>query len=343
MIQHNKVTIHDVAKIAGVSITTVSRVINNNYPVKEATRKKVEEAIENLKFSPNLLAKGLINNKTYTIGVIVPSIANLFFPAVIKGIECYMKKQGYIIFLTESEGLPKEEQRISKAFLDRQVDGIIIIDPRKENIKNGFFEDISTQCPTVLINGYNKGIKCDFVLNDQEIGTVEAINYLIENGHKNIGFIRGSKSYSYDLKEEIYFGLMKKNNLKLNKENIITIEDGNSILTSELSRKVIIKRLKNNNNLTAIFACNDSMAVGVINGAKNIGLKVPDDLSVIGYDNTIISEMIDPKLTTVDQNMYKLGEVAAKRLNEIIESKDNTYTKTIINTKLILRESVRRI
>lgn len=340
---NNKVTIQDVAKEAGVSITTVSRVINKNYPVKEATKIRVEQAIKKLDFSPNLLARGLINNQTYTIGVVVPSIANLFFPTVIKGIEHYMKSKGYTILLSDSEGNPKEEKKLIQTLMDRRVDGIIIMDPRNENIKNGYLEEVTEKIPLVVINGYSKGIRCHFVLNDQEMGTYEALEYLVEAGHHNIAFLRGKASYSYDLKEQVYYDVYKRFGLSLNKENLLCIEDGNSIQTADLSTEKVMDRLNKANPPTAIFACNDTMAVGTLNAAKKIGLKVPEDISIIGYDNTMISEMTEPKLTTVDQNMYQLGQKAAKRLREIIKKEDDSFIKIVLENKLIKRETVSTI
>lgn len=338
-----KITIQDVAKEAGVSITTVSRVMNNNYPVKESTRKKVEKAIEDLKFSPNLLARGLINKTTFTIGVIVPSIANLFFPTVVKGIESYMKIQGYTLLLSDTEGNPSEEKKIVQTLMDRRVDGIIVIDPRKDNLNNGYFEEIAKEVPLMIINGYSKGIRCQFVLNDQEMGTIQAMNHLIEMGHKNIAFLRGYNSYSYDLKEDIYNEYVSKHNLVDSPSNRLVIKDGNSIQSTELSMEIVMERLKQPNPPTALFACNDSMAVGALNAVKKLGLSIPDDLSIIGYDNTIISQLTEPKLSSVDQNMYKLGEVAAKRLHSIIKNNSEEFTKTVIETNLVKRDSVKNL
>ena len=144
-----KITIHDVAKEAGVSPTTVSRVINNNYPVKKDTQERVEAAIKKLKFNPNILARGLINQKSDTIGVLVPGITNLFFPAVVKSIDLVLKKHGYSIYLCNTTS-KEEEQKYINSLRGRQVDGIIVIGPRTDLIKNGFYEEVSDQLPLVL-------------------------------------------------------------------------------------------------------------------------------------------------------------------------------------------------
>lgn len=337
-----KKTIGDVAKEAGVSITTVSRVINGNYPVKESTRKKVEEAIQKLQFEPNVLARGLINQKSDTIGVVVPSITNLFFPTVVKAIEKELRQQGYSIYLCDTDGEAEKELSYIKSLTSRQVDGIIVIDPTIENMKNGYFEEISRKVPLVCINGYSKGINCNFILNDEETGATQAMNYLFALGHKHIAFIRGKDSYSYELKEEVYINLMKQNNLESN-INIINIGDGNTEHTVDQAMHKTEELLEECLNITAIFACNDIMALGVINGCMRVGKSVPQDLSVIGFDNIALSKLIQPKLTTVDQNMYELGSKAADMLIEIISTESKATSKIILNSNLVERESCRNL
>ncbi|KAJ53428.1 LacI family transcriptional regulator [Clostridium tetanomorphum] len=336
-----KITIEDVAKEAGVSITTVSRVINNNYPVKKETRKKVEEAIEKLKFNPNVLARGLINQKTDTVGIIVPSTTNLFFPTVVKGIDNVLKKQGYNIYLCDTDNSEKEEVRYVKSLLGRVVDGIIIIDPQTFNMKNGFFEEISRQVPLVCINGYNKNINCNFVLNNEETGAIEAMEYLISLGHKKIAFIRGEKSYSYDLKEKVYKDILKKYGYDQHQE-IINIGYGNSYDTVDTTMKYIEDLLNLKTCPTAFFACNDIMALGTLNACKKKGLDVPEYVSIVGFDNIIISRLSQPKITTVDQNMYQLGKYAAEMLLNIINTQSKKVDRIILNTKLIMRDSCKR-
>lgn len=339
-----KINIKDVAKEANVSMTTVSRVINNNYPVKSETRKRVEKAIKKLNFSPNILARSLVNQNTKTIGVITPSINNLFFPTVIKGIESVLRKNEYSIYLCDTDDKSEEEINYIKSLIGRQVDGIISIDPKTENMDNGFYEDISKNIPLVCINGYNEGVNCNFVLNDETSGAEQAMEYLIDSGHTNIIFIRGEKSYSYDLKEAVYKKVLKENKLLKNKK-IINIGEGNSNNTVENTMDIIYKRLKKikNKSPMAFFTCNDLMALGVMNACKKANFSVPEDISIIGFDNILVSNLVEPKLTTVDQNMYALGENAANRILHIIRNEDKELTKIILDTKLIIRGSCSKV
>lgn len=330
------VTIQDVAKEAGVSITTVSRVINNNYPVKKETREKVEKIIEEMNFTPNSLARGLIKKKTDTVGILVPSITNIFFPLVINGIEHFMEKKGYTLIMCDTKDR-KTEMRQLRNLTERRVDGIISIDPSASIIKKGIYEAL--EIPLVIINGYNKDIKCNFVINNQEMGVIEALEYLIKLGHKKIAFLRGKNSYSYDLKEEQFYKTLRNNNIEVNNEYIIIVDIGNGIETVDLSMEATLDIMSKDNPPTAILACNDWMALGALHACQKLSIKVPQEVSIIGYDNIIISQMSEPKLTTIDQNMYKLGDLAAKILYENIEKQNHTYQKIILDTKLVIRDS----
>lgn len=343
-----KITIGDVAKEAGVSIATVSRVINGNYPVKESTREKVQKVIDEMQFEPNVLARGLISRKSDTIGIVVPSILNLFFPSVVKAIEKTLRSQGYHIYLCDTDAEPSKEILYIKSLISRQVDGIIVIDPTTENMKSGFFEEISGKLPLVFINGYSKDINCNFVLSDEELGASQAMNYLFSLGHERIAFMRGKTSYSYDLKEKIYRQMMKEHNLEANKQ-IINIGEGNTEHTVNEAMAKAEQFLTNNPKTTAIFTCNDIMALGVINGCRRIGRLVPDQLSVVGFDNIELLALMTPKLTTVDQNMRKLGSKAADMLLDIIEAKDKKVTsktatqRVIVKSTLIERDTCKKL
>lgn len=333
-----KANIRDVAKEAKVSMSTVSRVINNNYPVKQETRKRVEEAIKKLNFNPNILARSLINQNTKTIGILVPSIDNLFFPTVVKAIESVLKAQGYSMYLCDVGEMADDEIYYIKSLRGRQVDGIISIDPKTENIKSGFYESMAKEMPLVCINGYNTNVNCNFVLNDEISGARQAVNYLIDLGYKNIIFVRGEKSYSYDLKEQVYVDILEKHDLSEDK-CIINIGEGNSYETVDRTMNIMCEKLKCEEFPLAVFACNDLMALGIMNACKKLHYDVPGDVSIIGFDNIVISRLIEPKLTTVDQNMYSLGENSAKLLLDIIES-ENKKTEIIkLNTQLLIRDS----
>ena len=321
-----KTTIVDVAKACNVSVATVSRVINGNYPVKEETKEKVLKVIEELQYQPNTQARDLIKKQSSTIGVVVPSISNMFFTNVINGIESYFEKSDYSIFLCITEhDKDKEISRINE-LISRNVAGIIVVDPGIDNVESKYFDKIARFIPMVFVNRYSESSHISSVYNDQENGSRLAIDYLLSKSHKNIAFIRGDNSYSYDIKEKVYKEMMKDiNNFK--EEFIVNIGHGNSIQTVNKTME------------TGVFACNDLMAIGIMNACKKLNINIPKDLSIVGYDNIELSEMIEPKLTTIDQNMFLLGKNSAILLNEKIEN-NNKYSKSIVlNNHLIKRDT----
>ncbi len=334
-----KVTINEVAKAANVSVATVSRVINGNYPVKDSTKKIVLQAIDDLNFVPNMQARELTQRKSTIIGVVVPSLTNMFFPAVVYGIETKLKANSLSIILMTTSNNKNEEKKCINNLLSRNVSGIIVIDPSTSNIKNKFFHEVAKKIPLVFVNGYTSVPNISSVSNDEAMGCEIALRYLIKNDHKNILFLRGENSYSYDVKEQIYRKIMTEIN-NLNDNFIINIGQGNTIETVDNTSKIIGTILPNL-NATAIFACNDLMAVGVINSCKKLKLDIPKDLSVIGYDNISLSNLVEPKLTTVDQHMELLGQKAADLVLDKISCNNQYGVKVILDNTLIERETVK--
>ena len=283
-------------------------------------------------------ARELTQQKSATIGVVVPSINNMFFPEVIKGIESSLKLNSLSLVLACSNNDKEEEKLCVNNLLSRNVSGIIVIDPNTDNINSKFYHNISKQTPLVFVNGHSVSTNISSVINDEAMGAGMALNYLLENNHKDILFVRGKDSYSYDVKEKVYKETMTDlNNFK--PENIINIGDGNSSETVDNTVNIFLDILKTS-SATAVFACNDLMAVGVLNACKKLNLDVPNNLSIIGFDNIDLSKFVEPKLTTIDQNMFLLGTNAATLLLEKIES-DNSYSKRIILiNSLIERDTV---
>ncbi len=333
-----KITIVDVAKACDVSVATVSRVLNGNYPVKEETRIKVLEVVEKLQYKPNMQARELSKQNSSTIGVVVPSISNMFFTNVINGVEKYFEDSDFSIFLcTTDNDKDKEKARINE-LISRNVSGIIVVDPTLENSKGKFFDNIAKTTPIVFVNGYINSRYISSVSNDEEHGAKIAMNYLIDNNHKNIAFIRGENSYSYDIKEKIYIQMINQIQ-NYNQDYIINIGQGNSIETVNQTMEKGFNLLSENSDITAVLACNDLMAIGMMNACKKLNKNIPNDISIIGYDNIELSEMVEPKLTTIDQNMFLLGENAAILLKEKIEN-DNKYSnKILLNNYLVRRDT----
>lgn len=331
------ITINDVAREANVSITTVSRVLNDNYPVKKETKERVQEAIDRLNYKPNVMARSLITRKTSVIGIVVPGITNLFFPTIVEAIEEHIKKSGYSISLCNTGGNPAEEKALIEDIVSKQVDGIVVIDPSKDNVENGFYDRINKEMPLVLVGALTSSHIFNEVSYDQDVGTMEAFDYLLKLGHTKIAFVRGHKSFSYDIKETIYKNIVKDHSFLY--EKIVNVGKGNSIEVVEKSQLKLEELLRSGSKPTAIFACNDLMAVGVINACNILGLKVPEDISVIGFDNTLVSIITHPKLTTVDLNMKEIGYRVALELLRVMRKEKLDSNSVIIDTHLVIRDS----
>lgn len=331
------ITINDVAREAGVSITTVSRVLNNNYPVKRETRDKIDAAITKLNFKPNIAARTLITKRSSIIGVLVPSITNLFFPSIVESLSNLLKLHGYTISLSTTGGDPSVEKESIQSMLSRQVDGIIAIDPTSENLKNAYFSTLGKSIPTIIVNGYPEAFSCNHIYYDETIGFMEALEYLYELGHRKIAFIKGDNSLSYDMKETLYYEFLQNKSLPYS--SVINIGDGNSITTVEHTTTIIHSYLTKKIQPTAFFACNDLMAIGALNACNSLSLLVPSDISIIGFDNTILSDISTPRLTTVDQHMVSVGNGAATTILEIIKNPDPIPRVIKLNTSLIIKNS----
>lgn len=338
-----KNTIEDVAREAGVSITTVSRAINGNYPVKKETMERVQQAVKKLGYQPNPLARGLINKRTNTIGVVVPGLTNMFFTEVMEGIEEKARDKGYEVFVASTKGNAEYERSCVDKLMEKLADGIIIIDPQTENITSGFVEEASLKLPVVCVNGFHHEAESNFIISNQEKGTWDALNYLLSLGHRRIVFIRGGKSYSYDLKEKICREWAEENGCKV---DIISVKDGNSISVVSNTADAIKLWQQDKCNMgtevTAIFTCNDLMGVGALNACRELKVDVPERVSIIGFDNIIISQMTSPGLTTVDQSMRRLGQEAAEGIFSMIDTKVLRIEKRFVDTALVKRESCKK-
>lgn len=333
-----KVTIVEVAKLAEVSVATVSRVINDNYPVNKKTKARVLKAIDELKFVPNVQAQEVKRRKSKTIGVIVPSVDNMYFPEVVHGIERELMNSSYSLLITFSKNNKEKEQDCVRNLIGRNVAGIIIVDASTANVDNHFFEEFVKNTPIVFINGDPSQNDFSFVMSDEEKGTIEALTYLWECGHHHVFFVRGDNSYSYDIKEQTYREFYREKEVNID-GNIISVGEGNSSDVIEFTTDKFMDLLATK-KCSAAFCCNDLMALGVVNACKKSAVLIPREFSVIGFDNVILSKYTDPKLTTVDQHMHQLGVNAAQLVLENISTVSNLNKKIVLNTSLIKRETV---
>ncbi|WP_027339852.1 LacI family DNA-binding transcriptional regulator [Halonatronum saccharophilum] len=326
-----KVTIYDVAEWADVGIGTVSRVLNNSERVSDKTREKVLEAIKELNYQPNAMARGLALQKTGSIGVIVPCFTHHFFVEVLKGVQEELQQIDLDLVLFNVENKEQKDKHIDRILKERRVDGVLAItlSMTKKEVKR--FKDLNL--PLVLVNDLQDEVSSIFV-NDFS-GAKEAIEYLIDLGHKKIAFLNGSLR-SKQAKERLR-GVkagFKAKGLKLD-ENLY--KEGQ--FTEESGYKLMEQLLKETKDRwpSAVFAASDNQAIGALQAIEESGLKVPEDFALIGYDNIELARYL--KLTTVSQPMTKMGRLGVEILAKEINSKQLEVVQKELEPELIIRRS----
>lgn len=329
------VTIKEVAKRAGVSASTVSRALSGKIPVNEETKKKVMKAVEELNYQPNVLAQGLKDGKSKTLGLLIPNVRNLVFPAAIRGIEDTANKYGYTVVLCNTDEDVEREKFYIDSLRRRLIDGFIFSTARPGHeyllkLKNEGF-------PMVFLIRRISG-NVDAVTADNTNGAYEATKYLLSRGLKNIALITGSSDILlYQERFEGYKKALKEADIPLNHDIIL-----HDVYGWEDGYKAMATLLEKGFKPDAVFATSDPKAIGVIRAIKDYGLSVPEDISVMGFDDLDMVALLDPPLTTVSQPFYEMGVAACKRLIKIIEA--NRKPKSLIKTlpcKLKIRSSVR--
>lgn len=269
------------------------------------------------------------------VGVILPSIYNEFFAEVLEGIENCLQHESYFLMLSCAKNNSEREKECVISMVNRKVSGIIILSPNTTDFDEKFYKDVAEKTPLVFVNAAVKIPGASYVENDEAAGAQEAIRYLFSLGHKKILMVSGVHSDSYTVKEKCFEEMM--NEIGIDAKNyLVRVEEGNSPETADLTADILLEVLPKT-DATAIFCCNDLMAVGALNACKYLELKVPEDISIMGYDNTSIANIFMPKLTSVDQNMFQLGRTAAQLLIEKIET-GQTKRQTFYNT-VVERES----
>ena len=330
-----KATIVDVAKESGVSVATVSRVVNGNYPVREKTRLKVENAIKKLEYVPNLQARELNTQRSSSIGVVVPSFDNMFFAQVLDGIEEHLRQSSYSLLLACAQNDAVREEECVRDFITRNVSGVIVVSPNTETAVSEFYENTAVRLPLVFVNSARELAGISYVTSDQRGGARAALAHLFHYGHERILFVQGENSDSYRIKEKVYREIMRERGA-FHPEDIVNVGEGNHIETVENTMFILMDMMLDLAP-TAIFCCNDLMAMGAVNACQRMGRRVPQDISVIGYDNTALSRYTAPKLTTIDQNMGDLGREAARLMLKQIE--ENVTENVVLANTVVERET----
>jgi len=329
--------IKEIARRSGVSVATVSRVLNHPEKVAPSTKQRILEIMEELDYTPNWFARGLNFNRTNTIGLVIPHILNPGYMEIAKGVEDVAHQKEYTMLFCNVEGSVEKERKYVDDLIKRRIDGIVMVSSLLEDDDIQAIKDQGT--PVVLV-GENKGsIKgVPIVRIDCEGAAYKAVRHLIEIGYRDIAIICGfTPERENKRKVAGYMRALAEEGIPERKEYVQ--EAANTIEGGYIAAKRLID-LKQRPR--AIFTTSDLLAFGAIDAMKDHGIKVPDEVAFVGFDNIRMSNLIDPKLTTVEKPLHKMGVVGARLLFDIIDSKgeENNYCREILlQSKLKIRKS----
>jgi LacI family transcriptional regulator len=330
------VNIKEVAKRAGVSASTVSRVLTGNIPVSPDARRKVLDAVQELDYHPNPLAQGLKGGHIKTIGLFIPNVRDLVFPAAIRGIEDTAKQHGYTVVLCNTDDNAEKELSYIQSLRRRFVNGFILSTARMDSDHLQTLQ--KEKFPVVYLIRHLGVESMDAVVLDNFDGAYQAVVYLLQRGHRKIAIINGDMNVL--LYQERFAGYRRAH-----QEAGVLIDERmvvQNITGWDESSKAVTNLLSLGLRPDAIFATNDPKAFGVMRAVKDFGFKIPDDISVVGFDNSDIAALLDPPLTTVAQPFYEMGVRACEKLIGLIEKKRRSRPRVeVFSAKLVTRASVR--
>jgi LacI family transcriptional regulator len=331
-------TIKDVARQAGISLSTVSLVINDRGYVSEKTRQRVLRVVEKLAYHPTRSARGLASKTSGNIGFVLTedhfSQSEPFYTRVFLGTEFEARKHNYYILLTTVGLQFKHNGSTPRFLLERNVDGVIIAGKINEKLVE-YIESLGL--PIVLVDYELKRKRLSAVLIDNRRGAALAVNHLIEVGHKDIGFIGGDiKHPSIAERFQSYKETLVEHGVTPNDEFIVIDEADTRVRNGYAAATRLFSRAQ---KPSAIFAANDAMAIGCMKYIKSIGMKIPDDIAIVGFDDIDLSSHIEPRLTTVRVFKEEMGKLAVQRIAEIVKSKTQTVVTTLVPVELVVRES----
>ncbi|MBT4780090.1 MAG: LacI family DNA-binding transcriptional regulator [Polaribacter sp.] len=338
-----RITIKDIAKEFNVSISTVSKALNNSYEISTSTKEKIQKFAKENNYKPNFNALSLKNRQTKTIGIIIPNMLNYFFAQVFKGIEKVANDRGYkIISCISNESYTKEVETI-EMLSNGIIDGFILSLAEETILKNDFShlqEMINNNTPIVMFDRVADGIDCDKVITDDFIGTVNTVNHLVKTGSKNIAFISTiSKLKIGEKRKHGYLKGLEENNITVNRNLIIDIlEDDYKEYEN------ILTPIFDNNTIDAVIATDESSAIAAMKVAIKKGHKIPQNFSVISFSNGILARHSSPKMTTISQHGEIMGATAAEILIDKLDKKitpDKPKT-VVIKTNLVERNSTKK-
>lgn len=330
--------IYDVAKEAGVSIATVSRVLNDPSLVSEKTRTKVNAVLSKYNYTPNAIARGLVVKSMKTIGVLTIDIRDVYYANVAYTIEHEFSKYGYNVILCNTGGNTEEKAKYLRILMEKKVDGMILVGSVfKDKKLDKSIMDISQNIPMVTVNGYVVSKNIYSIICDDAFGTHSCVEHLYNLGHRKLVYLQDADTFSAQSKVRGFLDGIKKFGLSPADCKVLKTDRG---IDGGISA---VNTLANMNfKYTGLIAGEDITAIGALNRLAALGKKVPEDVSVIGFNNSNMTRCSNPELTSVDNKMENMGVGAVRILSDVLDGR-NVPTKTVITPDLIIRSSTGKI
>lgn len=333
-----QVSIKDIARMLNISVATVSRALHDRYDVKPETKRKVLELAERLNYRPSSHAIGLLTKKTHTIGLVVPEIDNQFFSEIINGLENVAYQQGYNVMIFQSQNIYEREVKIIDQLIRARVDGVAIsIGSSTEDFRHlNMLKELDI--PLVMFDRANDEVHGHKIINDNFEGGYKAGEFLVKSGKKRLAHIAGPSVLKLSrLRLQGFKSALRDAQLELLPEYLM-----HTSFRMEDSYQTALNLLRLPQPPDAIFAVSDYVALGVLKAARELGIRIPEDLALIGFSNLAVGPLIEPPLTTFSQQPYEMGQETARILLENIESPDKNFKlqTRIFKPELVIRSSV---
>jgi len=331
------VTLKEIAKELGISAMTVSRALNNKANVAEKTRKRVIEMARKMGYKPNYIAKSLVLNKTFTIGVVVPEITHSFFTEVIRGIEEVVSQSGYQLILTHSAEDWRRERKAIYTLEAKRVDGILISIAQTVTDYDLYRQLVRSDLPLVFFDRCVFGIGASCVSIDNELSARQVTQHLIQHGYKKIAHLSGPQKVSIGkFRLQGFQKALRESGIPIDPKWIVECgfhEEGGYIGMRQLLKLPAHERPR------AVVAVSNPVAFGAIQAILEAGLRIPEDVALVGFSDDVLAPLMPVPLTTVRQPVYEMGRRAAQKLIDIIEGRSTDVEEIVVKADLVIRES----
>ncbi|GEM48320.1 LacI family DNA-binding transcriptional regulator [Deinococcus cellulosilyticus] len=326
-----KSTLKDVADAVGVSPSTVSKVLSGTARVSVETRLRIEQAIEDLHYIPNVVARGLVQGQTYCIGVVTQAISSPFYGAAMLGVQEALDDTEYAPLYMDGRWMPRREEQALGRMMGR-VDGIIVLGGRLDDDRVAHY---ARRVPLICVGRKIEGLEHQSLMVDNDAGARLAVEHLLELGHRKIAHIAGSPQQpDAEARKQTYLNLLQAEGIEVKPSWIV-----HGDFREQSGTLAMLQLLESGERFSAVFCANDQMAYGAMLALYRAGLRVPEDVSLIGFDDAYTSSFVLPPLTTVHQPMEEAGRAAAQGMLDLLEGKDINLGH--LKPRLIVRESVR--